>query len=190
MRRRLGAEADETVFLTLAKNYALKGVRETIRAFAERLRSGLPSGGRLAVVGGERAGPYKRLAERLGVSDRVHFAPPTDEAFRWYAAADVCVLLSWYDPCSRVVLEALRWGLPSITTRYNGAAEALADGAGIVIFRPSDTQAASEAMGQLADPRHRAAAAEACLAKSAHVSMDRHVEQLLAVYREVATRHD
>ena len=41
----------------------------------------------------------------------------------YYAAADLYVHPTFYDPCSLVVLEAAACGLPIITSRYNGAAE-------------------------------------------------------------------
>ena len=114
------------------------------------------------------------------------FVGPTDEIHQWYAAADACVLLSWYDPCSRVVLEATRWGIPSITTVYNGASEILADGAGIIVGSPKDRRAVAAAMEELADPHRRAMRARACLDVAERLSMDRHVEELLKIYTEVA----
>ena len=92
------------------------------------------------------------------------------------------MLLSWYDPCSRVVLEAVRWGIPVITTAYNGAAEVLADGAGIVIASPDETDAAAAAMASLADAGERRRRSDACRAVAERVSIDRHVEGLLAAY--------
>jgi glycosyltransferase involved in cell wall biosynthesis len=83
-----------------------------------------------------------------------------------------------------VVLEATRWGVPSITTAYNGAAEVMADGAGIVVPSPRDLPAIVAAMDELADPARRAACADVCRRKADDLSMDRHVDQLLAAYAE------
>ena len=189
LRGELGLKDDETMFLTVAKNFELKGVAEAIGAFSQWLagRNGRP-GGRLVVIGRQSVGKYRRLAARRGVGDRVVFVPPVEEVFEWYAAADVCVLLSWYDPCSRVALEATRCGLPSITTVYNGAAEVLAAGAGIVVGSPKDLKAVVAAMEELADPRRRSLRADACRGLSDRLSMKRHVDELIAAYGEIPER--
>jgi len=180
-RASIGAADDAAVFLTVATNPRLKGVGEAVEALFGAGRTGA----RLVVVGDER-GEARRRAEALGAGDRVHVFGRTDEVFPWYAAADAVVLLSWYDPCSRVVLEAVRWRLPAITTRFNGAAEVLAGGAGIVVDSPRETAAVRAAMDELADPARRAARADACRDVADGLSVDRHVDELLEVYQAVA----
>ena len=180
---------DDPVFLTIAKNFRLKAVDQTIIAFAKWFHShGGKVNGRLVVVGRDAVDSYERCAGLRDVGRQVLFVPYMEEVFQWYSAADVCILLSWYDPCSRVVLEATRWGLPSITTVYNGAAEILSDGAGIVVTSPKDTGAIVKAMDALADCRRRKACTEACLQVADTLSMDRHVDELLSAYQEVAAR--
>jgi len=188
-RVEMGIGGDDPVFLTVAKNFALKGVSETILAFARWFgsRRGRPDA-RLVVVGRDTPEGYRREARRRGVGAEVVFVPPTNEIFQWYAAADACILLSWYDPCSRVVLEAARWGIPSITTVYNGASELLTEGGGIIVSSPRDTRAVVAGMDELADPQRRAARSEACLKISERISMTRHIDELLKVYAEVAAR--
>ncbi|MGB2824834.1 MAG: glycosyltransferase family 4 protein, partial [Phycisphaerae bacterium] len=188
-RQRVSVAPGSPVFLTVAKNFALKGVAEAIEAFAQWYHS--PAGSRdarLVAVGRRKVRRYHRLAARRGVARQVVFAGPTDDVFPWYAAADVCVLLSWYDPCSRVVLEATRWGIPSITTVYNGAAEVLARGAGIVVGSPRDTSAVVKAMTELAGADGRALRSEACRQVADRLGMSRHVDELLEAYAEVAER--
>jgi UDP-glucose:(heptosyl)LPS alpha-1,3-glucosyltransferase len=181
---------DATLFVSIANNPALKGAAETIRALA-RWRSA-PADARdaraaarahLVFVGRRSYGDrLHRLAASLGLDDRVKFIPHTPEIFAWYAAADAVVLLSWYDPCSRVVLEATRWGIPSITTAFNGAAEILSGGAGIVVDSPADIEAAAAAMARLADPAERARCAEACRKAAPMLTIQRHVDELLMAY--------
>jgi len=186
LRRRLGVGRDDPVFISVATNFALKGIAETIRAFSKWVDQGAGSNARLVVVGRELVEGYRRLAGMRGVGRQVVFIPPTREIFQWYAAADACILLSWYDPCSRTVLEATRLGIPSITTVCNGAAEILGDGAGIVVASPDDTSATLAALEELADRDRRAEYSRACEQAAEAVSMDRHVERLLGIYEEVA----
>jgi UDP-glucose:(heptosyl)LPS alpha-1,3-glucosyltransferase len=186
-RNELGLDQRSTLFVTLATNFELKGVAETIRSFArwQRRRHAAATQGHLAIVGRYQPGGYRRLARRLGVAENVTFIPRSDQAEDWYAAADVCVLLSWYDPCSRVVLEATRHGIPSITTRHNGASEAIRHGAGVVVDSPADIDAVVDAMTRLADPRQRRLCRAAALNISDGLSTSRHIDQLVVAYQEV-----
>jgi UDP-glucose:(heptosyl)LPS alpha-1,3-glucosyltransferase len=184
LRAQWGADAATPVFLTVAENFRLKGVAEAIAALGDFARAG--GRARLVVAGGADAGPYRKLAAGAGVADRVEFTGHVESVFPLYSAADAVVLLSWYDACSRVVLEALRWGVPSITTRYNGAAELPAEGAVRVVESPRDRAGVVAAMGELADPARRQAMADACRKLADWAALARQVDELEQVYREVA----
>ena len=189
LRYSLGLGQRDPVFISVATNFPLKGMDYAIKAFAKWCYSSAPAKtARLVIVGREVVEGYHRLAAMREIGSMVHFVPPTDEIMRYYAAADACILLSWYDPCSRTVLEAARLGIPSITTAYNGASEILADGAGITVSSPKDIGAIVAAFEELSDPQRRGSYAEACLAKADTLSFARHVDELLDVYAEVAQR--
>ncbi|MCD6365346.1 MAG: glycosyltransferase family 4 protein, partial [Planctomycetes bacterium] len=165
----------------------LKGVAETISAFAKWYHGRRDKiDARLAVVGRDMVEGYRRHAGLRDVGNRVIFAGPDDEIFKWYAAADAFVLLSWYDPCSLTVLEAARWSIPSLTTRFNGAAEAFDAGGCLVVDSPRDTRAIVSALDELADGEARGRHARACAKLADKLSMDRHVDELLEVYAEAA----
>ena len=196
-RAEIGAGLDDLIFLTIAKNFELKGIDFAIKSFARWFRARRSGGGgdapplppaRLVVIGRDRPRRYERLAEREGVRQHVHFLRPVRDVFPWYSAADVFLLLSWYDACSRVVLEGARWGVPSITTTYNGAGEALVNGVGIVVERPDDINAVVAGMDSLANPEHRARCARACLHVADRLGMERCVDELIAAYEEVKAR--
>ncbi len=187
VRKGLGIGDDDPVFLTVATNFPLKGVRESIVAFAKWYYSKGRKKGvspRLVVVGRQHADGYKRIAAGYDVGRLVVFAPPTDDIFQWYAAADAFVLLTWYDPCSLTVLEAARWGVPSMTTRFNGAAAAFGDTGCIVVDSPNNKKAAADGFAALANVDTRRTHAVACEALSEKLSIDRHVDELLEAYRE------
>jgi UDP-glucose:(heptosyl)LPS alpha-1,3-glucosyltransferase len=189
VRYRMGAKAEDTVFITAATNFPLKGVRELLLAYshwAQTTARGKRS--KLIVVGRDEPDGYRRMAGLQGIGGHVSFEPWTDDLLKLYAAADACILLSWYDPCSRVVLEATRLGIPSITTAFNGAGEILGSGAGIVVASPRDKQGIIAAMEELADPAGRAERVAACRQVADRLSMTRHVDELLAVYERVAVR--
>jgi len=58
----------------------------------------------------------------------VRFIGPTNELGMLFAAADVFVLPTYYDPFSNACLEALAAGLPVITTPANGFSEIIKEG--------------------------------------------------------------
>jgi UDP-glucose:(heptosyl)LPS alpha-1,3-glucosyltransferase len=189
LRAHLRVAEQDAVFLTVATNFALKGVAETIEAFARWYhKEGRKTDGRLVIVGQELVEGYHRHASLRDVGPEVIFVPPTENIFQWYAAADVCLLLSWYDPCSRVVLEATRCSIPSITTAFNGASEVLRRGAGLVVPSPRSQAEIVAAMEELADSARRPPFVAACRQAADGLSMSRHVDELLQAYARITDR--
>jgi UDP-glucose:(heptosyl)LPS alpha-1,3-glucosyltransferase len=169
--------------LFVAMNYRLKGLAPLLHAVA-RVPRGKPF--RLAVVGHPKDGRYRRLADRLGVADRVRFlgfrADPKDA----YFAADFLAHPTFYDPCSLVALEALACGLPVVTTRYNGAAELLSPPVdGVVVADPHDAAELGAALAAMLDPGHRAAAQQAARQAGNRWTFENHYRALLDVFAEV-----
>ncbi len=183
-RQQWGIGEKTVVFLTVAHNFALKGVVETINAFADSASGDA----RLVIVGGSEAGAYRRLAERLGASERIVFEGTVENIFELYSAADAVVLLSWQDACSRVVLEAIRWSVPSLTTRFNGAAELLAHGAGVVVESPRDRAGIITGMAKLSDPKKHRQMVNACLEAADFAANKRQVDELEKIYAEIVGR--
>jgi UDP-glucose:(heptosyl)LPS alpha-1,3-glucosyltransferase len=185
-RERWGLRPEETVGLLAAMNYRLKGLEPLLHA-VRLLPAEVPF--RLLVLGNPRTGAYERLARRLGIVERVCFAGHCADMRNGYFAADFLVHPTFYDPCSLVVLEALTCGLPIITTRYNGAAELLTPPhEGYVIASPHQHARLAWAMTQLLDPARRAACAQAARRTAAAWTFERHYQQLLQVFAEIAAR--
>ncbi|MCG3179488.1 MAG: Lipopolysaccharide core biosynthesis protein RfaG [Phycisphaerae bacterium] len=181
----------ELLMLFVAHNFKLKGLGPLLDGLAELNRRQPTRPWRLFVVGRDRPRPYVSAARRLGVAGRVVFTGPTERVARFYLAGDLLVLPTFYDPCSRVVLEAVSLGTPAVTSRFNGAGEALvASGgraaAGCVVRDPHDAVELASAIERYFDPSARAAAAEAGIALRPRLSMARHADEMIAIYREIA----
>jgi UDP-glucose:(heptosyl)LPS alpha-1,3-glucosyltransferase len=185
-RQRWGVDPRETVALFAAMNYRLKGLEPLVyalRRLADQPRF------RLVVIGNPRTSYYERLAQRLGVADRVLFAGHCMEMRNAYFAADFLVHPTFYDPCSLVVLEALACGLPVVTSRFNGASELLSPlGEGYVVKDPHDGECLSWCMRQLLDPIRRADCAQAARRTAARWTFEHHYRQMLDVFGEAAAR--
>ncbi len=187
LRTQWGAGDETFVWLLVAHNFQLKGVREAIAALQHAydwLLTG-PSW-RLAIVGRGEIDRYATIAAERNMQRYVHFAGAASSIGACYAAADGLLHPTWYDPCSRVVLEALCEGLPVVTTRWNGAAEAIREGLdGAVVAAPSDAKALAEAMQRAASREVRLEARRNAAARREELSMSRHARELIALYEEV-----
>lgn len=140
LRHEFGFEPGDFVFLYLGTGYRRKGLDVLLRAFA--MFAGSHPGARLAVVGRDsNPGEFRALTADLGVADRVHFAGGRRDAEVCYAAADVYVLPTRYDPFANSTVEALASGLPVITTTTNGGSERVDDGVTGSIVGPDDVDA-------------------------------------------------
>lgn len=182
---------DAVVYLFAAQNPRLKGFPTLLDAMSLLQQSGVKV---VALLAGG-FGPKQMLAiERLGLSSHCRIIGPTREMPRLFAAADVTVLPSWYDPSSKVVLESLMMNTPAISTSYNGASDHLNPPGqpprGVVIDDPGDPRKLADAMQMLANPARRAACAAACTGLADQLSMTRHVDRLEQVLAEAAGASD
>ncbi len=132
-RAALGIGAEAWLVAFVGSGFERKGLGPLIEGLA-RLGD---RRARLLVAGRGRTEPYRLLAERLGVSDSVTWSAPRPDVERLYAAADVVALPALYEPFGNVHLEALASGVPVLTSRGAGGAEAVVPGeSGAVVDKP------------------------------------------------------
>lgn len=187
-RARFGLGDGDLVALFVGHNYALKGLGPLLHALALRTTRD-PSARPIHLVacGGGEPGPYRALADRLGLAKTVHLAGFLPDVRAPFWGSDVFVLPSYYDPCSLVVFEALACGLPVITTACNGAGEVITEGReGFVVDRPDALDDLADRLGRMADDTARAAMSARAARLGREQSFDRHVARLLAVFERVA----
>src|SRR5436305_14910703 len=101
---------------------------------------------RLLVAGRGDARPYKTTRLRFWREDPVQFLGEVADLAPLYAAADIFILPTIYDPFSNACLEALASGLPVITTSENGFSEMIENGVNGSIVDISSTSAALRAV--------------------------------------------
>jgi UDP-glucose:(heptosyl)LPS alpha-1,3-glucosyltransferase len=187
IRGRLGLQ-HETLFLFVARNFRLKGLATVLRALHILVADSQPV--HLAVVGGGPIETFQRFAARLGVSKHVTFCGFVEETIPYYAAADVFVFPTFYDPCSLVALEAWASGLPVITSRCNGAAELMTPGEeGFVVDNPRDARQVALQMECLLDESIRARMARAARILALEHSSEKKFAALMEIYRQVGAKH-
>ncbi len=185
VRRELRVADDETLLLIVAHNFRLKGVPTLIRAVGRLVKQGKRV--RLAIVGGRKFGEYRRLASRAGCASAVSFLGSHDDPVPFYAAADVYVQPTFYDPCSLVVLEALASGLPTITSRFNGAGELITpDIEGSIVNDPADDHELAEHLSRVLDASRRSEMGQAARRLALNHTWERNCREILELYREIS----
>lgn len=134
------------VCLFAAHNFRLKGLAPFIGLAAASRAQDL----RWIVAGKGDVRAYRAAARRLGCAGRVAFLGGAPDLRPLYAAADVLVQPTFYDPCSLTTLEALASGLPVLTTSWNGAGEIVAaGGGGRVVEDPRDIPRLAAALDEI-----------------------------------------
>jgi len=182
IRDRLGVCEDEVMLLFVGHDYQRKGLSTAIRAANRLAAEGAPV--RLVVVGGKKRRPPPAVGSPGGLVINVG---AIDDPVPYYAAADVFVLPTFYDPCSLSVSEAAASGLPSVTTRFNGAAELLTEGVdGSVISDPADDAELADALRPLLDQNVRQRMGEAARKLAVQHTLDRNCDQIVSIYHQIA----
>ncbi|HSI83520.1 MAG: glycosyltransferase family 4 protein [Candidatus Methylacidiphilales bacterium] len=104
-----------------------------------------------------------------------------------YAAADVFLLPTIYDPFSNATLEALAAGLPVITTKHNGVSEVMTEGENGYILTAADAvPQMSELLRHLADPAAREALRVPAQTLASRFTIENNVDETLKVCMKVA----
>jgi UDP-glucose:(heptosyl)LPS alpha-1,3-glucosyltransferase len=174
-RRMLGLNENDIALLFVGSGWARKGLRETIDAIAACGNPHL----RLIVAGRGNEAKFK--------TPTAHFLGVVDEMPALYAAADIFILPTYYDPFSNACLEALASGLPVITTRDNGLSEIIEDRVhGSIVDRAENIEALRAAIELWSATATRENARAAILRRASEFDISKNVEQTLALLLQVA----
>jgi UDP-glucose:(heptosyl)LPS alpha-1,3-glucosyltransferase len=118
----------------------------------------------------------------------VRFVGEMADLSQVYAAADIFILPTIYDPSSNGCLEALASGLPVVTTRGNGFSEIIENEVhGSVVDSPKNIAALRDAIRFWSDPARRASARPAILERASQFDIARNVDQTLAILVQAAS---
>ena len=176
-RTELGLSADEVALVFAGSGWERKGLRYAIAAMeaCEDPRLCLLVAGR-----GNDA--------RFG-AERVRFLGELADVRPLYAAGDIFLLPTLYDPFSNACLEALASGLPVITTRANGFTEAMEDRIhGSIVDQPDDIDDLQSAIQVWCDTTRRQVARPSILNRAAQFDISRNVDRTLEIVLQSASR--
>lgn len=158
MHRRLGLDADACIALFIGHDFYRKGLESAIMTLAQAMIRRPEGNWHLVITGRGHIEQYQTMAQKALVGDRIHYLGDMKDAFQAYAAADVLLLPTHYDPFASVTAEAICYGVPVITTADNGGSEIIKDNEnGWVVDSPQSIDRMAECLVNLSDTCVRAA---------------------------------
>jgi UDP-glucose:(heptosyl)LPS alpha-1,3-glucosyltransferase len=178
-------------FLFGANNFRLKGLNVLIEALALLNKSQMPRIPYLIVAGGGKINKFRSIAEKHNVSKKIAFLGHLPHIQNAMSISDVAVLPTFYDPCSRYILEALTACKPVITTKFNGASDFFVNNRhGIILDTPEDINALAEAIRYFTDTKNIENASKAMIEDNLkeNISISRTARQLKDVYESILQR--
>jgi UDP-glucose:(heptosyl)LPS alpha-1,3-glucosyltransferase len=180
VRQSFGVPNDVPLVLFVGSQYRLKGLEFAIRALLEMKTKAV-----LLVIGADALAPFKRLAEQLGVSDRVIFAGARRDLPTIYPAADAFVLPTLYETFALVCLEAMASGLPVLAAPVGGIEDYLRDGENGLHIQRDPTEIAAKLDRLLNDRELHARLRKAGIATAKNYEWKNIAQQYLRLFDEL-----
>lgn len=152
-RQSIGACDGEVVILLLGTVCPRKGQQDLVKALAQ-LSPDLQKRVRCYIVGDRpseySAGLHALVAQLPSeLRSRMHLVPETRQTARYYRAADLFVCTSQLESYPRVVLEAMAYGLPIVTTPVFGIREQVREGVNALFYEAGDSGALADRLRRL-----------------------------------------
>jgi glycosyltransferase involved in cell wall biosynthesis len=150
LRTRLGVGPDELLVANIGTVCERKGQHDFLRSIAllSETDPALAARCRFVLVGGRDSLYNRELARDLAALGRsnIHVIAETSRAFDWFGAADVFACTSYEESFPRVVLEAMAFALPIVSTNVHGIPYMVRDGEEAALVPPGDVAAFSGAL--------------------------------------------
>lgn len=167
-----------------------KGQMDLVEAFAA-LPEAISSRVEILLVGDDRGTYAEAIKDRshslpVGALAGIRIFPPTESIASFYAAADIFVLSSKVESFPRVVLEAMAFGLPIITTPVFGVLEQVVEGENALFYPPGDSRLLAVQIEQLAgDDALRLRMAESSLQRISQMTT---FDEMVVAYANVCRK--
>lgn len=157
-RAELGIDQDARVVLYVGRFDPRKGIETVVRAVNE---SQLRNSGKLKLIIGGGSTPgnsdgrerdrIEGIVQELGMSDMVSFPGRLNQDIlpSYYAAADVCVVPSHYEPFGLVAIESMSSGTPVVASDVGGLQFTVISGKTGLLAPPKDVAAFKTAIDRI-----------------------------------------
>ena len=183
-RNQYGIRKDEIVICFVGVNFYRKGLDVAIRAFADPSVREKPW--RLIVAGKDRPDAFLRLANILGIGNKIIFTGFREDIENIYAASDFSIFPTRVDPFGKVVPEAMAAGIPVIMSANAGSSELVTNEYSGLVIPNSDPASYAKAIELFIQyPQARFWMGENARKAIEPYTWRRSALQTLEVYREV-----
>ncbi len=177
IRQQYGLGQNDFVVLFVGSGFERKGVHYLIKACES-----VPGQVTILIVG---KGPQNKL-RHMAKKQKLIFCGPQKDIHQYYAAADLFVFPTLYEPFGNVHLEALASGLPVITTKQSGASEIITDGKqGYVIEKAEDTKVIAEKISVLMDRNTNRRAGHEARKLAEEFTYDKYMQEVKFLYAKI-----
>ncbi|MBD5166149.1 glycosyltransferase family 4 protein [Helicobacter sp.] len=172
---------DKILLLFVGSGYARKGLQEALLMLSK-----IPhKNWHFLIIGKEKKQKhYEQLAKRFNILDNTLFLGAQTEVSHFYAASDIFLFPTIYEPCSNATLEAASFENAIITTKQNGAGE---------LFNPmflldtpqAITQGSEILMKLLESPEFLRETQKNCAAAVSSLNVENNLQQTLQILNEI-----
>ena len=161
-RAKIGVDSQAKLVMYAGRFDERKGIETLVRAFArDEVKN--HQNAKLMIVGGSTPGKKDgiernrigEIVEELGIADRTEFTGRVkhEDLAYYYAAADVCVVPSHYEPFGLVAIEAMASRTPVIASNVGGLKFSVADYKTGLLVPPQDDVAFAKAIDSILSDR-------------------------------------
>lgn len=186
IREKFNLSLNDLIILLVGAGFARKGVEYLIKAVAQLGEETIKTYQiKVLIVGKGNHSPYLNLAKELNIKDRVVFAGSTSRVKEFYAASDIFILPTLFDPFANTTLEAMATGLPVITSYTNGVSEIIEDGINGFVTGATDTKGIAEKIKILLEQDFREKMGEEARKTAQKYTWDLTAKKTREVYEEI-----
>ena len=181
IRKQLGIPEDSILILFVGSGFERKGLQFLLQSTKYLAKENW----RLLLMGKGNFEKFMRYAP-ANKRNRIIAKEPDPEIEKFYAAADLFILPSIYEPFGNANLEALATGLPVITTKYCGAANIIdSKKNGLVVGDPYNPQEIAEKINYLFDFSAREGMGKKARELAEQFPLERNNREMLEIYKSI-----
>jgi UDP-glucose:(heptosyl)LPS alpha-1,3-glucosyltransferase len=144
------------------------------------------------VLGKDDPMPYLEKLHEIGLDNKFIFTGATPIIDQYFAASDMMILPTSYEPFGLVVLEAMASGLPVIVSQTAGVSELIQNNVdGLLLSNPDDTNEISQKLKfMIENATKRTQLGEQARAKALLFTWDNVAEKTYNVYKEIVSQKE
>ena len=181
IRKKLGIPEGSNLILFVGSGFERKGLQFLLQSTAYLKDKNW----RLLLMGKGKFEKYMRFAP-ADKRTQIIAKESDPEIEKYYAAADIFILPSIYEPFGNANLEALATGLPVITTEYCGAADIINDKKnGLVVKDPFNPEEIAAKIRYLFTPSTREKIGENARELAEQFPLERNSREMMEIYESL-----